>query len=166
MRLWAAARCQPRGMNVTPINSVGEPASSTPQTGRTDNPYCLEQKPYSLGVGAPRRRPKAERVRDTRFSEGEGFMADTATTAPGEGTLESQLESMLEIEKFEPSEDFRKHALLSDESVYEEAEGDYKAWWTEQAKQLHWFKEPTEILDDSNPPFYKWFADGKINASY
>ncbi len=93
-------------------------------------------------------------------------MADTATTAPGEGTLESQLESMLEIEKFEPSEDFRKHALLSDESVYEEAEGDYKAWWTEQAKQLHWFKEPTEILDDSNPPFYKWFADGKINASY
>ena len=35
-----------------------------------------------------------------------------------------------------------------------------------QAKELHWFKEPTEDLDDSNPPFYKWFADGKINASY
>ena len=93
-------------------------------------------------------------------------MADTATTAPGEGTLESQLEGMLEIEKFEPPEGFRKHALLSDDSVYEEADRDYQAWWTKQAKQLHWFKEPTEILDDSNPPFYKWFADGKINASY
>jgi acetyl-CoA synthetase len=93
-------------------------------------------------------------------------MADTATTAPGEGTLESQLEGMLEIEKFDPPEEFRKQALLSDNSVYEEADRDYLAWWTKQAKELHWFKEPTETLDDSNPPFYKWFADGKINASY
>jgi acetyl-CoA synthetase len=35
-----------------------------------------------------------------------------------------------------------------------------------QAKELHWFNEPTVTLDDSNPPFYKWFSDGKINASY
>ena len=35
-----------------------------------------------------------------------------------------------------------------------------------QAKELHWFKEPTEDVDESDPPFYKWFADGKINASY
>jgi hypothetical protein len=38
-------------------------------------------------------------------------MADTATSATGE-ELESQLEEMLEIEKFTPPEDFRKHALL------------------------------------------------------
>jgi acetyl-CoA synthetase len=93
-------------------------------------------------------------------------MADTAPTASGEGTFEAQLEGMLEIEKFDPSEGFRQHALLSDDSVYEEAERDYQGWWASQAKQLHWFKEPTEILDESNPPFYKWFADGKINASY
>ena len=93
-------------------------------------------------------------------------MADTATTAPGEGTLEAQLEGMLEIEKFDPPAEFRQHALLSDDSVYEEAERDYQGWWAKQAKQLAWFKEPTEILDDSNAPFYKWFADGTINASY
>ncbi len=93
-------------------------------------------------------------------------MADTATTPAGEGTLEAKLEQMLEIEKFEPPEEFRKHALLNDPSVYEEAERDWKGWWTKQAKELHWFKEPTEIVDDSNPPFYKWFMDGKINASY
>ena len=73
---------------------------------------------------------------------------------------------MLDIEKFEPPEDFKKHALLSDPSVYEEAEKDWQGWWLKQAKELHWFTEPTEILDDSNPPFYKWFSDGKINASY
>jgi acetyl-CoA synthetase len=92
-------------------------------------------------------------------------MADTATKASGD-TLEAKLEEMLEIEKFEPPEEFRKSALLNDPSVYEEAERDWKGWWVKQAKDLHWFKEPTEILDDSNPPFYKWFTDGTINASY
>ncbi len=93
-------------------------------------------------------------------------MADTVTTPAGEGTLAAKLESMLEIEKFEPPEDFRKQGLLNDPSIYEEAERDWQGWWLKQAKELHWFTEPTEILDDSNPPFYKWFSDGKINASY
>jgi acetyl-CoA synthetase len=93
-------------------------------------------------------------------------MADTERTPAGEETLEAKLEAMLEIEKFEPPGEFREDALLNDSSVYEEAEGDWKGWWMAQAKALHWFKEPTEILDDSNPPFYRWFTDGKINASY
>ncbi len=93
-------------------------------------------------------------------------MADTATTPAGEETLEAKLESMLGIEKFEPPESFRKDALLNDPSIYEEAESDWKGWWLKQAKELHWFKEPTETVDESNPPFYKWFSDGKINASY
>jgi acetyl-CoA synthetase len=73
---------------------------------------------------------------------------------------------MLDIETFEPPEEFAKHALLNDPSVYDEAEKDWKGWWMKEAKELHWFKEPSEDLDDSNPPFYKWFKDGKINASY
>jgi acetyl-CoA synthetase len=93
-------------------------------------------------------------------------MADSVETPAGEETLESKLEEMLEIEKFEPPEEFKKNALLNDESVYEEAESDWQGWWVKQAKELHWFKEPSEVLDDSNPPFYKWFSDGKINASY
>jgi len=93
-------------------------------------------------------------------------MADTVQPPAGEETLEAKLEGMLEIEKFDPSEEFRKRALLSDPSVYEEAERDWKGWWVAQAKTLHWFKEPSEVLDDSNPPFYQWFKDGTINASY
>jgi acetyl-CoA synthetase len=91
-------------------------------------------------------------------------MADTAST--NEGNLEQQLEEMLQIEKFDPPEAFREHALLSDPAVYDEAEADWKGWWTKQAKTLHWFKEPTTDVDESNPPFYKWFEDGTINASY
>ncbi len=93
-------------------------------------------------------------------------MAESVETPAGEETLERKLEEMLDIEKFEAPGGFRKHALLSDESIYEEAERDWKGWWLKQAKELHWFKEPSEILDDSNPPFYKWFTDGKLNASY
>ncbi len=91
-------------------------------------------------------------------------MADVTTS--GSETLESKLEGMLDIERFDPPREFAEKALLSDQSVYETAEKDWQGWWTEQAKQLHWFKEPTEILDDSNPPFYKWFSDGQLNASY
>jgi acetyl-CoA synthetase len=92
-------------------------------------------------------------------------VADTATHT-SEQSLESKLEEMLDIETFEPPEEFAKHALLSDSSVYEEAEKDWKGWWMKEAKELHWFKEPSEDLDESDPPFYKWFSDGKINASY
>jgi acetyl-CoA synthetase len=89
-------------------------------------------------------------------------VANTAT----DQTLESRLEDMLDIDTFEPPEEFAEHALLHDPSVYDEAEKDWKGWWMKQAKELHWFKEPTEDLDESKPPFYKWFQDGKINASY
>jgi acetyl-CoA synthetase len=93
-------------------------------------------------------------------------LADTATTNKSDKTLESKLEDMLDIEQFDPPEEFAKQALLDDPSVYDEADKDWKGWWTKQAKELHWFKEPSEDLDDSDPPFYKWFQDGKINASY
>src|SRR4051795_5447512 len=82
-------------------------------------------------------------------------------------SLEHELEELLETKKtLDPPEEFVKDALISDRSVHEEAARDPVAWWAEQAKELHWFGEPTQALDDSNPPFYRWFADGTINASY
>jgi acetyl-CoA synthetase len=91
-------------------------------------------------------------------------MTDTAST--GDDTLEAQLEEMLSIETFDPPAEFVEHALLSDPKVYEDADADWKGWWVDQAKTLSWFKEPTKDLNDSDPPFYKWFEDGTINASY
>jgi acetyl-CoA synthetase len=82
------------------------------------------------------------------------------------GGLEQEPEELIDREKFDPPEEFAENALIRDESVHEEAAQDPVAWWAEQAKDLHWFEEPSETLDDSKPPFYKWFADGKINASY
>ena len=81
-------------------------------------------------------------------------------------SLEPELEQLLEVEKFDPPADFRAQASWSDSSIYEEAAADPEAWWLAQAKELlDWDVEPSEGLDASNPPFYKWFADGRLNAS-
>jgi len=92
-------------------------------------------------------------------------MSDGAATESGT-TLEQRLEEMLEIERFSPPESFRANALLREPAVYEEAARDPQAWWTRQAEALDWFERWDTVLDDSNPPFYKWFVGGKLNASY
>src|SRR5207342_3581678 len=49
----------------------------------------------------------------------------------------------------------------------EKAAADGPAWWADQARQrLDWQTPFSSVLDDSNPPFYSWFADGRLNASY
>ena len=80
--------------------------------------------------------------------------------------LDGELAALLEVERFEPPAEFRERALLNDPAVYERAARDPRAWWVEQARTLHWFKPWDTVLDDSNPPFYKWFVGGELNVSY
>jgi acetyl-CoA synthetase len=80
--------------------------------------------------------------------------------------LEEELSALLEVDRFEPPAEFRQGALLSDPAIYEEAAADPQAWWLRQATELlDWSREPSEALDESNPPFFKWFADGELNVS-
>jgi acetyl-CoA synthetase len=80
--------------------------------------------------------------------------------------LDEELASLLDVEKFEPPAAFREQALLKDPVVYAQAAADPQAWWTAQAEQLDWFQKWTRILDDDDPPFYKWFTGGTLNVSY
>jgi acetyl-CoA synthetase len=80
--------------------------------------------------------------------------------------LERELEGMLKVEKFEPPAEFRERALWNDPAIYEEAAADPEAWWLRQARELlEWETEPTQSLNDADPPFYRWFEDGRLNAS-
>jgi acetyl-CoA synthetase len=86
---------------------------------------------------------------------------------PQSADLERELSTLLEVDRFDPPEGFREGALWSDPGIYEEAAADPEAWWKRQATELlDWDEAPSEGINASNPPFYKWFADGKINASY
>jgi len=41
-----------------------------------------------------------------------------------------------------------------------------EAFWAEQARAIHWHTPPQQILDDSNPPFRRWFVGGETNLCY
>ncbi|QNN52151.1 propionyl-CoA synthetase [Nocardioides mesophilus] len=43
---------------------------------------------------------------------------------------------------------------------------DPDGFWGEQASLVDWIRRPTQILDRSNPPFYRWFPDGTLNTCY
>jgi len=38
--------------------------------------------------------------------------------------------------------------------------------WRNAAEDVYWYRAPATVLDDSNPPFYRWFPDGVTNACY
>src|SRR4051812_10404644 len=89
-----------------------------------------------------------------------------ATTKASTEQIEQEIQELLDQEIFEPPAEFAEQALISDESVYEEAAKDPIAFWEKQAEALDWFQRWDDVLDESNAPFYKWFTGGKVNASY
>jgi len=78
---------------------------------------------------------------------------------------------MSELTIHQPSDAFVKQAAVSGMAAYEalckKAETDYEGFWAEQARRLISWKTPfTKILNQSEAPFFKWFEDGTLNASY
>jgi acetyl-CoA synthetase len=78
---------------------------------------------------------------------------------------------MSDITIHQPSEAFVKQAAVSGMAAYEalckKADSDYEGFWAEQARRLISWKTPfTKVLNQSDAPFFKWFEDGTLNASY
>ncbi len=78
---------------------------------------------------------------------------------------------MSELTTHQPSDAFVKQATVSGMAAYEalckKADADYEGFWAEQARRLISWKTPfTKILNQSDAPFFKWFEDGTLNASY
>ena len=63
------------------------------------------------------------------------------------------LENLLTEDRVFPPTDEFAAAANAKPDIYEKAEADYLGFWKEQAlDRITWFKEPTVVLDDSNPP--------------
>jgi acetyl-CoA synthetase len=71
----------------------------------------------------------------------------------------------LEERTFPPSAEFKKRALVTDQSLYDEARTDVEGFWAKQALALDWFKE-WDTICEWRLPFARWFIGGKLNASY
>jgi acetyl-CoA synthetase len=79
--------------------------------------------------------------------------------------------TLVENRVFEPSEATRNNARISGMAAYNalcaEADSDFEGFWAKRAREtLTWHKPFTRTLDSSNAPFFKWFDDGELNASY
>ena len=84
----------------------------------------------------------------------------------------SAIESVLvENRVFPPpaaaSQGARIPSMAAYEALCRQAESDPDGFWAQAARDhLVWHKPFTQVLDESNKPFYKWFADGQLNASH
>ena len=72
---------------------------------------------------------------------------------------------------FYPNIDLSKKAYISDleqyQSICKKAKENYEGFWGDLANELLlWDKPFTKLLNQDSPPFFKWFEDGKLNASY
>ncbi len=81
--------------------------------------------------------------------------------------MSEALENLLSEDRVFPVDPAFAATAHARAGIHEEAAADPQAFWQRQAlSRITWFKEPTRVLDDSNPPFFKWFADGELNLSY
>jgi propionyl-CoA synthetase len=52
------------------------------------------------------------------------------------------------------------------DNLYKASIADPEKFWDEAAKDVKWFSPYKKVLDISNPPFYRWFVEGKINTCF
>jgi acetyl-CoA synthetase len=82
------------------------------------------------------------------------------------------IESVLQEDRlFPPSPEFVKQANVSGAAAYQalcdEANRDFEGFWGRLGREhVLWHKPFSKVLDESNAPFFKWFYDGELNASY
>ncbi|HWY72088.1 MAG TPA: AMP-binding protein, partial [Burkholderiaceae bacterium] len=84
----------------------------------------------------------------------------------------SNIESIMqETRIFEPSAESVRNAAVSGmdayRALYAEAQQNPSRFWSRLANEnLLWHKPFSRVLDESDAPFYRWFEDGELNASY
>jgi propionyl-CoA synthetase len=52
------------------------------------------------------------------------------------------------------------------EEAFTQSINDPERFWGQAAEDVHWYKKPDKVLDDTNKPFYRWFVGGEINTCY
>ena len=52
------------------------------------------------------------------------------------------------------------------DDISKAALSDSVKFWSEAAQAIHWDEPYTRVLNDDNPPFYRWFEGGKVNTCY
>ena len=78
---------------------------------------------------------------------------------------------MSETQAYLPSAAWQEQAHVKGMAAYQalvaESEADYQGYWARLAREFVTWQTPfTQVLNDSEAPFFKWFEDGRLNVSY
>ena len=68
--------------------------------------------------------------------------------------------------EFLPTDETYHPGIGSYKEFYKESFENQNGFWERQAEILEWRRRWDQVLDESDPPFYKWFVGGKLNVSY
>ena len=71
-----------------------------------------------------------------------------------------------EKRKFPPSAEFKSSAIISDQSLYQEAARDFEGYWARHARELLTWSKPFTKTLEWDLPYSEWFSDGTLNVSY
>jgi acetyl-CoA synthetase len=88
---------------------------------------------------------------------------ETRGSAVAEPTIEDYF---VEDRVFPPPPDFTAHALVTDRSLYEEADADFEAFWARQARELLTWSDDFGTTLEWDLPFSRWFVGGTLNVTY
>jgi propionyl-CoA synthetase len=58
------------------------------------------------------------------------------------------------------------HGTGAYDAAHERSLRDPEGFWGDAARDIHWIRQPGRVLDDSAPPFYRWFPDGVLNTCF
>src|SRR5690554_1719657 len=117
-------------------------------------------------------------VRHIFLNEGQSADRHPRRFRPATGRCQSQnkqgdhkMSSEQQARVYQPSAEAVSRARVSGMDAYEalcaEADRDYENFWARHARELLEWQTPfTQVLDESEAPFFKWFADGTLNVSY
>ncbi len=87
-----------------------------------------------------------------------------APETPGRQTQETLSNLLQENRRFEPPAELAAQANVKADA-YEQAAADRLGFWEQAAERLDWAERWSTVLD-WNPPFAKWFIDGKLNVAH
>ena len=65
-----------------------------------------------------------------------------------------------------PPDSFVEQANVADPAIHDRFETNWPDCWTRAADLLSWDEPYDTVLEDDDAPFYRWFADGRLNAAY
>ena len=51
-------------------------------------------------------------------------------------------------------------------AIYKSWQDDPEGFWAKAANDVQWYEPWQQVLDDTTPPFYRWFSGGRLNSCY